>query len=718
MRDSTSLEPGSATHSKPNQITAGAESLSDEEKELVSLVVDQLYELFTRKRWFRISIRQWINRLLLLYQRPLTILVYQRTKGRWSGRWARAFHSHRDYAYHERFESFLEGFHEPSVPFSKEKTEQRVFCLKEGLEPHPIPLPKDDGNEFGLLLIGQKQILKNPGLSLHSPNVDFCLLRPSDGPDHLRKEYVFLDALWSRFLGTRYAEHVGVVPRMLANLEDIFETNTNIEAPELDELPKFGEGNLFLDGENQNRFLEEQIDLIRNRVVKKIYETHARTPLISPDGTPQNIFVYMRYYGPDETRNRSSFSRQESRYPYPFSLRLMLPDAQVNDLRHTFEQIRDEAERCDGGKTWKYVYYDINKEPPTRKEKPLKESDVRGYADWFWTTLKKERGIDYLIAALMEARGQGTRSMADPALSAGFLHFRPGLFTQNFYVYLSEDEVSKGVEHSADLQRAVIMHYLFSAATASREVTLPLGAMIMPLRVGTRSWMAFVHITAMEEAQGGDERPEAGRKQGTEECAVPSANCTKHHEQALHNIYLYSAVQQQAVQRIREAGKREYLKQIEEIFTGAVKAWLDGDYAMARLDAIVNERFNWLCRVWPFPLIAIQLRRHHIDSDEDTEFNVLPFLEKGKASYSVSFRITESNPYYRHELLHSVSGSGKQKASGIHAPGLEDFDKPNRGYLSAKDVKNAFVLANTSITQHVHRAAMKKLSRILGPSGQ
>jgi hypothetical protein len=58
------------------------EDLTAEERERATLVSHLLYDLFTRKRWHRISVRQWINRLLLLYQRPLIVLVYRKC-GQW-----------------------------------------------------------------------------------------------------------------------------------------------------------------------------------------------------------------------------------------------------------------------------------------------------------------------------------------------------------------------------------------------------------------------------------------------------------------------------------------------------------------------------------------------------------------------------------------------------------------------------------------------------------
>jgi hypothetical protein len=122
---------------------------------------------------------------------------------------------------------------------------------------------------------------------------------------------------------------------------------------------------------------------------------------------------------------------------------------------------------------------------------------------------------------------------------------------------------------------------------------------------------------------------------------------------------------------------------------------------MADLEALINERFAWLCRVWPFPQISIRFWPTGYLASPEANPCALPFLGENWDEHLVSFSATEVNPYYRHHLHLSVSEGGKDRQTGIHAPGIAEDDKPSRGYLTVSEIRGAFERANQAITHDI-----------------
>lgn len=730
--------------------------LSTEERERVLLVTHILLSLFTRKRWSRLSVRQWLNRVLLLYQRPLTILVYRKQAGRFQDRWCLAFSSHRDYAYYAEFEAFLAAHHNKETPGPRAINAQDappevgkdLRCLKGTWEPHAIPLRKTSSGDadFGLLLVGLEQKPAPAAASPdgeqgpahhHGPNVGFRLLDPHGNDVHAQRAYDLLQALWCEFLGDpdvpdppqRFSDHLGVHDRMRANLHKLFQVaaqNDGITPPE--PLPAFSEEGKFPNGDLQDAFLERQLELIRERVVGPIHDAHSGTPLVSTaDTTPENLFFYQRFYGQDETLGRNAFSDEEATEPYPYSVKMVLPPGQRAQITQALREMADRARPSDPTPDeWTYTY--------RRKDDEGNVMDSRGqeerildecpgpsaYRKWFWESLKGPRdaqgkGADHtgdvardarveeLLTLLESPLGTGARSLADPALASGFVHFRPSIFTQNFGVALSERACAIGPDGtlSRDLQRQILTYYLFTAATAAKNTTHPIGAMIVPVRVGTRTWMAVAHITEMAEtaAQGRDVHYKE-----------------KDHIQAQHNIFLFSAIDRQAAQRARDRAKRVYLEQVEEIFYTQVKAWIfapqDKRPGWEKLEKCLNVRFEWLGRVWPFPIVIVRfyharpeeerVKQEDPDYQGDEEsWQYVPFINAHITRTEVFFSWSEedTNPYFVHLRHRSVSTPNREKGNRVHATCARLQDRTNLGFLSRSDIAAALKRANERCAQ-------------------
>lgn len=649
----------------------------------VFLITFLLHSTFTRKRWDRISVRQWINRLLLLFQRPLFFLVYR--KERSLGRWHLVFTSHRDYAYDDEFEmSIVQAHHD-----------QALYLLDGVVEPQEIPLQddadKDMPSTYGILLA---EPVDTEDATPHGPNVTYRLL------DDRAQEYVLLRHLWNHLLHTPYSRRIGVSQRMHQNLEELFFVDKERQDDKgqlqqrldeirqrLEALEDFDDAETFRDArpgkkrQTKKAFADYQLNTVLGEgIVGNLYASHASAPLLSKHGkVPSNILFFLRFYGKTKReRNRKAFDDADQTTPYPYSLRLLIPENQKRDFRTAFDNMRQKSDQ-----QWVYSYRDGVTGETVRETHD--ECANAAHREWFWSQIKRDNGIESFLNILETPFGEGTRALPDPAISSGFVYFLPGIFGKNLHTRLSKDESAKDIKNddAVDLRRVVILEYLLSAISPSlqgetdaqgqplkaRDV---IGSMTVPLRLASRTYMALVFTTVMKSQ--GDEIEQS-------------------HEHFHKNVFFFADIARHSLQRLRHMGKEKYLEQITDIFYTVTNDWLERslEVDLRELEDAINERFAFLTRYWPFPRIQIEFQEGL--SSPKTQRNAVDFLPP---SFYVTFdidKVLSVNPLYQNILHAPISRERLTRRVADEEGGL--------GFLSIANVRTALERASLHIQDRI-----------------
>ena len=586
-------------------------------EERVWTIASSLHSNFTRKRWDRISIRQLINRLLLLFQRPVIFVIYRSE----SSGWRRVFHSHRDYAYQKRFHNeIIDELHT-----SEDKE------LYQPTPASPKAPQRITGTDFGIILIGVSLVKTEKPDSPDSMSIKFAPIEEG------AEEYRLLASLWNAFLKSRYSESVGVPQRLSAMLEALFDNKNEAR-------PKTAEPD---DTRLTPGFLEQQIGIIQDQVTEPVYRDVEHSPLISNRGKrPRNIFFLLRYYDEVEYRKRSAHDDKAPpnlAYEYPYSIRMLLPPSQEDDIRKSFNTMRNlVAFRDREHKTWRYQYENENDGRSIRETND--EYTDSQWAEWFWRTLETDKGIDTFIHILTSPFGKGTRGLGDPTLASGFVHFRAAIFSDGGVNRILPDLrrfkkkfEKKGLE---DMKRIVILHYLFGAASPTAANKENMGAMIVPLRAGSRTYMTITQVTLMKKK---------GKLVGED------------YEHWLRNIHFFSDVGRHAVQRLRYHSKAVYLDQIKTIFVNTFKSKLeiknnDPDkprrVAAEDIEDEINTQCDNLCRVWPYPKVELFFEGGGAPDGDENSVS----MGEGIDAYHLRFTMEEINAYYNHRTCDPIDG--------------------------------------------------------------
>ncbi len=609
--------------------------------ERVSLVTYLLHSNFTRKRWYRISVRQWINRLLILYQRPIIFLIYRQEEN--NGPWMLVFDTHRDYAYRTTFEKDI--LNERKYHASKNIGNEKQISLNSnsGLTPNPIP-----GTIFGILLV---EVVRD------RHTVNFSILKNE------AREYTLLTCLWEKFLISEYSKCLGVTERMTRNLKELFAVAKSGEIPKKPEITDFSENSLGAE------IIKDQISILSKEIIDDLYKSLSQTPLASNNGkTPPNLFFFLRYYDRDEFRNRTSINDKEmgeKDRPYPYSLRIIIPETQEQHIRETFENIRNAKRE---GDTWIYAYNDFN---GNGIEETHDEYDDEHLKKWFWKEIKESGAITRFLKILRKPFGKETRGLADPTLATGFIHYRPSIFSSLRRNRISMKEASLN-EKSDDVMRVVILHYLFSAASPPGSNKNTLSAMFVPLRAASRTHMAIAQTIIMEQQ---------GRTIDTNEVHFT------------RNAFFFADIGRHCIQRLRLLSKIKYLEQIEKYFYAVVTNAIAKETAinLEKVAETINEHFDWLCRVWPYPRISVTFHQGPVPKGFS---DAIEFLSSSR--FHLAFDKSLLSPYYLHESYMPI-----MPEDGIPEDAPHTEKALGLGYLTNAEVKTQLKLATQRINKHI-----------------
>jgi len=579
----------------------------------LTLVEQALQSNYSRKKLDRVSLRQFVNRLLLLTQKPRIFLFYKKDKKR--GGWVYSFSTHGDVLYKKQFEEQIKNkLHQQLDKYCSYKKPQDPIWPD---EPHEI------GNTgFGIIIVAIKAKTTKTGreITFTSPNK---LDNENNIIDNI--EYALLNKLWCSFLGCEFSKTLGVEARLKKKLEQIGSNPTaeknSIETSNHQSI----DHTLSI---TDQAFINEQLDYL-SEIINDCYKDVCETPLICNQGkTPPNIFFFVRYYDSPDTINRFKNGLKDGNDPYPYSLKIIIPKAQKEHLLTTLKSIAesDINEIKSGVNTWNYKYKRL---PGYKKlySKNNHECDscypVPKLDFEFWQRIKQGQ-FDEILTDLQQPFTQEARSFVDPSLMTGFIHYRSGVYQESGLERVTEKAQKLDFE-SSDIRRLVYLHYLFSAAAPDSNHE-NLGTMTVPLNVANQPYVAVVQAIVTKDENDPDY---------TDRISWPQ------------NYHFFTDVARHCVRGLRYHSKIKYLQQIEKVVYEAFKKYLQVSSPteiyinFENAQNQINKELTLLCRVWPYPHVSIKIRQSIIQPNE-FYIPIINTVDKGTGLY---FSIVD-NPFF------------------------------------------------------------------------
>lgn len=573
------------------------------------LVEQALQSNFTRKQLHDISLSQFVNRLLLLFQRP-RIFIFYRKEGK---KWCYVKDTYGDTLFKSLFYvTVIQKLH----ILDRGKRFYRV--PDESWRSAPLPIGTTG---FGLVIVSAERY--NPENHLSFKPVD-------------KEEYGLLEDLWKTFLESGYSEVLGVEARLRRLLENLCGDN---EAG-YRIMPVADETDLEVPPGLERKLIDEQLECLTG-IVESLYVSLRGTPSICARGKkPPNLFFFLRYYDHPETVNRFKDGiHGNSNDPYPYSLRIVVPKTQSEDFKDTFQNISKSSkppkqvggewtyrpERIDG---FKSIFARIGE-----SENHFGFPDIR-LDEQFWKDIRggEKNKFREILNCIKQPFSQNARSMVDPVLMSGCTHYRPGVFTLAGAERVTEQVREEGSE-SIDSRRLVYMHYLLSAAAPTND-TEPVGLMSVPLSVGGHPYMVVSHamVSASSKASARD-------RVDIEKTVWP------------RNFHFFTDVGRHCVRRLRYRTKTEYLSQIgAQVLQGFEYVLSEAEGKLEVINgnhvvSYINKRLKTITRVWPYRMVQIEMYPWECGMRQGKrKLRVLEFV-KGKA-VALGFDILE-NQFFR-----------------------------------------------------------------------
>lgn len=631
-----------------------------EENVKLTLVEQALQSNYSRKKLDRVSLRQLVNRLLLLTQKPRIFVFYKKDKKQ--GGWVYSFSTHGDVLYQKEFKSQIKD--------ALHKNKGKDFYYKKPpLSEWPDEPQEIGGTGFGIIIVAIKaeMIEARRLISFVSAN-----RLDKNSQNTLNSEYAILNKLWKSFLGCEFSQTLGVEARLKKRLEQIG-GNPKAEKSSINASVNALGHRI---NASDKKFINKQLDYL-SEIINDCYNDVCETPLVCNQGKiPPNIFFFVRYYDSPETINRFENGLKNGNAAYPYSLKIIIPKAQRVHLLDTLKGIAESNvnfahETCVN--SWNYKYKLL---PGYEELYPLDnlQSDScypRPELDFeFWYKIKEGK-FDEILDDLQLPFTQEARSFVDPALMTGFVHYRTGVYEESGLERITEKAKSLGFD-SPDVRRLIYLHYLFSAAAPDSNHE-NLGTMTVPLNIANHPYVAIVQAIVTKK----EDEPDF-----TDKIAWPQ------------NYHFFSDVARHCVRRLRYHSRIQYIQQIEKVVYKAFKKSLKvGErnevfINLAEAQKIINKNLLLLCRVWPYPNVSIKIRQKVTQS----ALNYVPILHMVDSSTGLFFSINE-NPFF---------------AGGNGSIDLNLLEKDGTVYLSEESVRQAFVSTLLYLEELISLSILKK----------
>ena len=594
----------------------------------LTLIEQALQSNYSRNKLDKVSLRQFVNRLLLLTQESRIFLFYKKhEKG---GGWVYSFSTHGDVLYECQFkEQVISKLH------TKRGKDLYYKKPESGKSIWPDEPQKIGDTHFGIILVAIEPKIIDEGrdITFMSP-IDYGIKSNRIG----NNEYEQLEKLWKNFLGSEFSKTLGVEARLRKRLEQI-DKNPSVERNQLNIQHEKIDLSVSV---NDRAFINRQLGHLSG-IINEAYNDICETPLLCNQGKiPPNIFFFLRYYDEPETINRFKnglgFCDNE---PYPYSLKIIIPETQKRHLLSALKSIGKSLEEDDQSgfgsikKMWRYYYKRLpgyNRLFPDRVFESNSCYPVEKLDFEFWQRIRMGQ-FEEILEDIQKPFTKEARSFVDPALMTGFTHFRSGVYRESGLERVTEAAEQEGF-NSLDIRRLVYLHYLFSAAAPDSNYD-NLGTMTVPLNVANQPYIALVRATVTKDRNEPNYRDNISWPQ---------------------NFHFFTDVAQHCMRKLRDQSKPKYKYEVERIIWKEFKSALEisesnGIFINFReTEKRINKKLLLLCRVWPYPLISVTITSEMIKSHDA----FIPIINAIDPKTCIFFSIKD-NPYFCANSEHELS---------------------------------------------------------------
>lgn len=563
--------------------------------ERVSLVRNSLLSSNYQNRWDRVGMRQVINRLFMFIQEPSVLVFLRKNTGSIEDHsYTAVYHTLQDPLWKSHFETFLS---------------EHVGILAGD---HIMVDPKEFSGQFfrlsdsiHILFFYIEIIDYIPRFFYDNERISFA----ERGIDFLLGSFQSDSRLHDFFINEMVEEEISNQSRYWNNgslVNQFTDISLGFE-PGID-------ASLF--SECYESFLH-----IFDVTYQRIYNS----PLISQfKKNPPNILFFVKQYSNEFGRYHGR-SGGDTPY-YSHGVRMIIPDSQLLHIEKALSTIS----KCDADnnsfcfpvetvdmKGGVYVYTPTGR---TVKRPRFKGGDD----DFFWRLIKTPEGRKEILNDMAANFGPKARSLSDPVLESGYVHFKHHPFEEGRSNRLEANVISEG-STSRDYRRLVCYHYVMHMmapiykAAHGTQAAEELSAILVPGYAGGATWFSMGFLSLNKRAP---------------------------HDRWLDNYHFYHSVCHYLARGVRSKLRYLYLNKIKEIYLkflhDIVNDLVVTDvFTPLRVIEALNPRLKTLCRIFPFELIQFNLDSSGIKS----RCFVHKFLNR--VPYAVSI---VDNPYFQRQI--------------------------------------------------------------------
>lgn len=616
--------------------------------ERVTLVKHRLLSAHYQSRWSVVGLQQIINRLFMLLQKRCVIVLLEKTDGLG---YRIVHHTCLDPFWKHDFEKYLKDNLYRNVLADDNRLDKHIILDEKKLSQWKIQKTDDTGRTFY-----EKSNIKDFLIDFYESKF-FMLHEATSNKD----KDPFVDIEKRSFLPISIKEHPFLWklakefntalknPRLQNSfkngkidenvsfkLEDWESGQIRIESPQ--DLTKDWPGDVSwpekpkpkkeIDGyEGEYNFFEDHFHKIKT-VFNYEYKRIRNSPLLTGENNIPNIFFSIRTYSQKEKRFR--YNSNERLYSH--STRLLIPDAQREDLKTAFQSFGD-----------KYQYGANEKRP---RIKDVKENQI--YDDFFWENLKRSGGIDEILDTLEKPYGLQSRAMSDGIFESGYVNIRvsPLVFggTNRFEQDLLDSlKTPENKKQSLDYQAAVYLHYMLLILYSQRndisaESVNDFSILLMPCNVGGSPFFCVGFVF--------ENNDKSETERNDEEIMTHEE---KMHQSWLDKYHVYYSIRHFFLMGVRNSIEDLYLNAIKSVYEDNQKQIIynisnNVSYDPEDVCHALNPKFKLLSRVYPFEYIAFKAIYLNDEQQPMIDVNLYDGIEQAEESGFI-------HHYLEHEIF-------------------------------------------------------------------
>ncbi len=365
---------------------------------------------------------------------------------------------------------------------------------------------------------------------------------------------------------------------------------------------------------DSKKSFEDNFKEIR-KIFNQEYLNIRESPLLTSNSKTPNIIFFIREFTQKELRFRRKPG--EERY-YPYRIRILIPDAQKDDLRKGFEELKEKRTNI----------IDFHKY--------LTVKNVRDDG-FFWKLLEKPGGIDKILEIIEKPNQLCARSMSDASFESGYVNIKEGPFTFGGTSRLEKEELEK-YGKSEGYQRSICIHYAFTIMSPRADANKNFQILTVPGSVGGSPLFCagFVYPLIKD-----DDKPKYPRE---------------YHRMWLNNYHFYHAICHYLIFNVRTKITRLYLDKVRYIYENSQDDILNKivhgiSFNKKDICDLLNPQFHILCRIFPFELIKLHETlsdQSSVDKEKLTSFDI--YYAGGNFPLAV---YVHKNPFFLNQITSS-----------------------------------------------------------------